>query len=424
MRLPRRFEELSALLEAMPYVTADGRAGLLAQGNFGDESWKIPELKVDDIKDTTVLSALFRDYTFWASAYLLEPCHLNLLRQGSYGMGRQTLPRNIAMPLATVARKLNMKPFMEYALSYALYNWKRKEPTKPIQYDNLELIRTFTGSLNEAGFILVHVAMVANTTHLVRATLSALDACEKKDRRLFNAAIHKFQLAMRAINQEMETMWRRSDPDDYKNFRTFIMGTKNQPMFPNGVIYEGVSPEPLFFRGESGANDSIIPTADNLFQIYDRMPENPLTSILRDFRSYRPRPHGRWLEMVHRKAQAFRVRAYALQERESALLMLECLDEVRDFRQRHWNFAKEYIIKHSNHPVATGGSPIVTWLPNQLSTLLDLMNEVVQVIRQKYAKEAREGLMQRLHTVEERLQSQDNILKREVRTLRTKFRDQ
>jgi hypothetical protein len=25
-------------------------------------------------------------------------------------------------------------------------------------------------------------------------------------------------------------------------------------MFPNGVIYEGVSEEPLSFRGESGAN--------------------------------------------------------------------------------------------------------------------------------------------------------------------------
>ena len=28
-------------------------------------------------------------------------------------------------------------------------------------------------------------------------------------------------------------------------------------MFPNGVIYEGVSEEPLSFRGESGANDSM-----------------------------------------------------------------------------------------------------------------------------------------------------------------------
>jgi hypothetical protein len=29
-------------------------------------------------------------------------------------------------------------------------------------------------------------------------------------------------------------------------------------MFPNGVIYEGVSTEPQYFRGESGANDSMV----------------------------------------------------------------------------------------------------------------------------------------------------------------------
>ena len=62
----------------------------------------------------------------------------------------------------------------------------------------------------------------------------------------------------------MNTMWKESLPEDYDNFRTFIMGTKNQPMFPKGVIYEGVSGEPYFLWGESGADDNIIPTLDNL----------------------------------------------------------------------------------------------------------------------------------------------------------------
>lgn len=36
------------------------------------------------------------------------------------------------------------------------------------------------------------------------------------------------------------------------------MGTKNQPMFPDGVLYEGVSEERTQYRGESGANDSMV----------------------------------------------------------------------------------------------------------------------------------------------------------------------
>ena len=57
-------------------------------------------------------------------------------------------------------------------------------------------------------------------------------------------------------------MWKRSAPSDYMKFRSFIFGTapkKLNAMFPLGVTYEGVSDEPMGFRGESGANDSIVP---------------------------------------------------------------------------------------------------------------------------------------------------------------------
>jgi hypothetical protein len=56
-------------------------------------------------------------------------------------------------------------------------------------------------------------------------------------------------------------MWKKSKPNGYTSFRTFIFGITSQSMFPNGVIYEGVSEEPLSFRGESGANDSMVSSA-------------------------------------------------------------------------------------------------------------------------------------------------------------------
>jgi len=52
-------------------------------------------------------------------------------------------------------------------------------------------------------------------------------------------------------------MWKKSKPNDYDSFRTFIFGITKQSMFPHGVVYEGVSEEPMSFRGESGANDSM-----------------------------------------------------------------------------------------------------------------------------------------------------------------------
>jgi indoleamine 2,3-dioxygenase len=192
-------------------------------------------------------------------------------------------------------------------------------------------------------------------------------------------------------------MWSKSKPHDYTSFRTFIFGIAKQTMFPNGVIYEGVSDEPMFFRGESGANDSMIPLSDNLLEI--SLPSNPLTSILKDFRSYRPGNHREFLEYVQGYASDVGIKAFALDDPESAVLYLEALNQVRDFRWRHWNFTREYILKQTKHATATGGSPIVTvsdlhvskilrtypmktadltncqWLPNQLQAVMDQMVE-------------------------------------------------
>ncbi|CAG8716428.1 9828_t:CDS:2, partial [Ambispora leptoticha] len=247
--LPDRFFTLEYLLKQMPIKLPDGNKGLLARGELGDSVKKnLPLYDVSDVNDQRLLSALFRDYTFLASAYLLEPCDIMYREKKDYGLGRQVLPKNIAVPLKTVADKIGAKPFMEYALSYSLYNYQRIDPSKPIIYPNLNLVRSFAGSQSEHGFILVHVAMVANSGNLVRWTMETLNSAVQQDRNRFNVALKNLNETMEAINQEMETMWEHSNSDDYLKFRTFIMGSKNQPMFPNGVIYEGVSEEPLFYR--------------------------------------------------------------------------------------------------------------------------------------------------------------------------------
>lgn len=123
----------------MPLRKDDGSPGLLHSGRFGlqvMEDLHVPDIA--DIRDTQLLSgtqthpfgrcmcswcrgnglALFRDLTFVASAYLLEPCDIRYRQSGEYGVGRDRLPAKIARPLEEVANKLGVKPYMEYALSY------------------------------------------------------------------------------------------------------------------------------------------------------------------------------------------------------------------------------------------------------------------------------------------------------------------
>ena len=105
--LPEEFKVLESILGDMPIKTTAGRPGLLATGMLGDTVERnLPDLsnEIEKYKDNLpLINALYRDYSFLASAYLLEPCHLRFMKGESYGLGRQILPKNVAVPIAKVA---------------------------------------------------------------------------------------------------------------------------------------------------------------------------------------------------------------------------------------------------------------------------------------------------------------------------------
>lgn len=97
---------------------------------------------------------------------------------------------------------------------------------------------------------------------------------------------------------------------------------------------------------------------------------------------------------------------------------MSAIDQVREFRDRHWRFTKEYILKYSDHPVATGGSPIITWLPNQLGTVLEIMVDVAKSVNvSKLTSEMKETFEQ----LKDRANVQDRVLKREISELKAKY---
>ncbi|KAL2369074.1 hypothetical protein RJ035_005475 [Blastomyces gilchristii] len=389
--LPDAFKALDSLTSRLPVVKADGSPGLLATYELGpavlaelpDLTDEVDKLLTEDGKpDRFMITAVFRDYTFVCSAYLLEPCYEKWSKDpaGGYGLGRDTLPKCIARPLYRCSEILDVPPFMSYAASYALFNYTTADPSLGLEYSNLRLIRAFERGLDpkssEAGFILTHVDMVKESAALVSGAVRILNKLEESkepsSREEVNDAFREILKGMAKVEACMEDMWKNSKPSDYLSFRVFIFGITSQAMFPNGVVYEGVlDNKRLNFRGESGANDSMIPLLDHLLQI--QMPSTPLTTILHEFRAYRPLPHRQFLAHVASKAEEVGVQEFAVQDAETVLLYLKALDHVRSFRWRHWLLTREYIIKRTPYPTATGGSPIITWLPNQLFAVLDLM---------------------------------------------------
>lgn len=92
----------------MPIRTVTGAPGLLATFHLGETLLReLPDLtdEIGKVKDDLrTVGALYRDYCFLASAYLLEPCHERHVKGEGYGLGRQSLPAVLARPLARVAK--------------------------------------------------------------------------------------------------------------------------------------------------------------------------------------------------------------------------------------------------------------------------------------------------------------------------------
>ncbi|GJJ10032.1 hypothetical protein Clacol_004258 [Clathrus columnatus] len=428
--LPSAFKAVESLLDRMTIHQPNGTDGLLALGQFGDAvtselrglNLEHEVNKVIESNDQLLISALFRDYCFLTSAYLLEPVDIAFRQTGEYFPGRSILPKELARPMAALAEKLNQFPFMEYASSYALQNWARINENGRIHYDNLRLIRAFEDfSGSEKGFILVHVDMVAHSGQLVSAAEDAIAAANNNDRDAFNNALSRLHKTYRLINNSMETMWGRSKPADYLKFRSFIFGTApkaDNPMFPNGVIYEGVGDEkPTHFRGESGANDSMIPLGDNLLEITAKLPDNELTKVLRDFRQYRPMTQREYIASVEVRATEAKVKEFAFADPKSLAFYILNTDQIREFRDRHWRFTKEYIIRRSSYGLATGGSPILKYLPQNLSIVVSVLDEACNALPSSQvllSKGMDEEIVKSVEECRQRSEIQKRVLDREM----------
>ena len=403
-KLPTEFSVLEQILQKMTCIQPDGtRSGLLAHNELGktvdsDFPDLMHEIQKVDNSDQRMLAALFRDYSFLSSAYMLEPSHIHYLQTGNYGQANCTLPEKLAVPMQTIANKLNYgKPLLEYGYGYALGNWKLLNDPNPeeLSYENKDIlppsgtklkdhisnVRLFNGCTDEAGFIIVHVAIITQTNRQISSYDVMFDGAFKKNRELFNQGMQNHLVALRDMIELMRTMWTESNPKNYLNYRTFIMGIQgNDDIFPGGVLYKGVNTKRLSFRGETGAQDSTIPCVDSAFGV--KYPRNSLTEeYLFELREYRPSTHQGLIDWCKQQNKASNMNEFALQDSYSSFLMLCNVHATFRFRRQHWDMVQKYIIDNTKYPRATGGTPITTWLPNQMGACLEMCHELIGAVK-------------------------------------------
>jgi len=255
------------------------------------------------------------------------------------------LPRNLAVPLCDACQRLSRPPILSYD-GYALYNWKRFDSSRPIELGNIDTIQNFVNLYDEHWFILVHVEIEQIAEQLLAGVDLAARGIATRDGLAVNQALRNIgESVWRQVNV-LRRIPEKMDPAlYYKTFRPYIRFFEN-------VIYEGVDTTPMNFRGETGAQSSIMPTLVALMKI----PHQPslLTNHLADMQNFMPLEHRRLIAEV-RGLDDLR----PLADKD---LYNDVLEAMATFREVHYGWADEYINKRVTDPRGTGGTPYMQWL--------------------------------------------------------------
>tara|TARA_B110000014_G_scaffold103_1_gene75 strand:- start:543 stop:1928 length:1386 start_codon:yes stop_codon:yes gene_type:complete len=382
-KLPSRYSEIQALIDEMPIKKADATDGLLSKrGAIEKRVKELSNLKdlVEQEEDVFIIQALFRAYSFLTSAYILAPAHFNYIDTKKYGKAHTVLPSQIAEPFVIVSEKLDVYPFIDYHYAYSLGNYVKIDNSKGYNWENLAMAAKFSGMDDERGFIMLHVDINQHSPQLIGSIFDFLNSDDDKG---VNKSLKKCLSAMKKINERRQIMWQASRWKHYNDFRVFIMGIKgNDEIFGDGVIYEGVSEKPKQYRGQTGAQDNIIPTADIFTGVIDYYPSNDLTKYLLDLRTYRPKCIQNFLSDIKEEMGNNRL-FNTLKEsgnEQGLSILIQILDEIYYFRNGHWQFVQKYIMANTKYAKATGGTPIISWIPNQITAVLNFMTDVISLI--------------------------------------------
>lgn len=281
----------------------------------------------------------------------------------------QQLPECLAVAWYDVAQQVGRPPVLSYA-SYALSNWRKIDPSRPIGLDNIALLQRFLGGVDEAWFILIHVVIESQAIPALQAIVAGLQAVVDDDPQCLLQALTEVGDVLMLIGDTLARMPEHCDPYIYYHrVRPYIHGWSNNPALPQGLLYMGVEAfgnKPVKFKGETGAQSMVIPAVDAFLSIDQ---EDDLLKVhLTDMLAYAPSAHREFVLFL-KEAKGVR-KAIVARYKDSSLIAAynRCVEQLTRFRAIHFEYAIEYIQRQHQHHVSntnefgTGGTPFARYL--------------------------------------------------------------
>ena len=285
--------------------------------------------------------------------------HLSFIAHG-YIWGdeepHEVLPKVISKPWVQVANELGRPPVLSYA-SYCLDNWYKIDTNEEISLENVALINNFLGGVDEDWFVTIHVAIENQASGAIEACMEMMEFNSETPESDIKKQLKNILQSMTGVNNIFSRMPEKCDPYVYYHrVRPFIFGSKDNPDLKSGLKYEGeFQGKPQFFRGETGAQSSIIPSLDAALGV--KHSNDSLRHYLNEMRDYMPPKHNQFIKNLESKSTT---RDLIKDSSKLQKTYDDCLEEVRKFRSMHLEYAGAYIHQQSQlkNPFGRGGSTI------------------------------------------------------------------
>lgn len=267
------------------------------------------------------------------------------------------IPQNLAIPSYTLARRIGKPPILSY-MSYVLDNWRLIDPEKPFELSNLDTLIDFSDIPDDKGFKLVHIIIEKHAGAGLAAIGRAQHQILYDDALSIEAYLWRLAASLTAMYSEMVKMPACCSPDVYyRDVRPWIQMFKD-------VVYENVwfyGNAPRTFRGETGAQSTIMPAFDAGLGIEHQ--QTQLTMYLDDMRNYMPPRHSAFIDAIKNGPS---IRQYVDVRSRAHPMLVDayntCIDGLVRFRKKHFEYAIGYIFAKGEGPHGTGGTPFQEWL--------------------------------------------------------------
>uniref|UniRef100_A0A663MJJ2 Indoleamine 2,3-dioxygenase 2 n=1 Tax=Athene cunicularia TaxID=194338 RepID=A0A663MJJ2_ATHCN len=261
--------------------------------------WQMPQLSARHLRGREELHLAHLVLSFITMGYLWQ--------EGEEGTVK-VLPQNLAVPFWEVSQALGLPPILCHA-DFVLANWRRKDPD-----GNLDTIISLPGAESLRGFILV--------TLLVE-----------------KAAVPGIKVGGRCFAQSCQPRPLLAAPRYQPDCSVSLCSWKDNPAMPGGLVYEGVSDEPLAYSGGSAAQSTVLHAFDELLGIRGG---EKRSAFLRRMRQYMPPPHRAFVEEI-RRAPPLRQHVLSSGDARLRAAFNRCVCALADFRSYHITIVTKYI---------------------------------------------------------------------------------